>query len=74
MFLLDFKNNGKGVQMKGRQIRPQGKPDHARIIRVMADSTRDQFIPLAEAVILEYEKKIRPVNLGPQYPNEYLSN
>jgi hypothetical protein len=59
--------------MKGRQIRPQSKPDQARIIRVLADSTRDQFIPLAEAAILEYEKKIKPIHLGKEYPNAYLS-
>lgn len=59
--------------MKGRGFRRQPKrDDQVRVVKSVADSWDDQFIPIELAQELHDNGKLKKIDLGPDYPHSYM--
>lgn len=56
---------------KGKSIRPPNKPDMARVVADINDSTRDKFVTHLRAGELLERGLLKPIDLGPAYPWSY---
>jgi hypothetical protein len=60
--------------MRGVSFRRPHTGGHngARLVLSIEDSTTDRFVPLEDMIEAFFQGKVKPVNIGNDYPNSFV--